>query len=57
MTCIVGIQQEGRVWIGGDSCGGGPGWETAVRADAKVGFTESEAVAIIVGVIRPEPQR
>jgi ATP-dependent protease HslVU (ClpYQ) peptidase subunit len=49
VTCIVGIQHEGRVLIGGDSCGAGPGWANKVRAEPKVfrngpyvmGFTTS----------------
>lgn len=48
MTCIVGIAQGGRVYIGGDSAGVG-GWSMAVRSDQKVfansgflfGFTSS----------------
>jgi ATP-dependent protease HslVU (ClpYQ) peptidase subunit len=48
MTIIVGIQSEGKVWIGGDSQGSA-GWEKTQRADEKVfvahgiayGFTTS----------------
>ena len=48
MTCIVGIQHKGEVWIGGDSAGVG-GWDLTVRRDPKVfangpmifGFTSS----------------
>ena len=48
MTCIVGVQHEGKVWIGGDSAGVA-GWSLSVRADEKVfrngpmimGFTSS----------------
>lgn len=48
MTCIVGIQHEGRVYIGGDSAGVA-GYSITSRADAKVftnggyvmGFTSS----------------
>lgn len=48
MTCIVGIREGGRVWIGGDSAGVG-GLDMTVRADVKVfqngpllmGFTTS----------------
>jgi hypothetical protein len=48
MTCIVGIQHEGRVYIGGDSAGVAD-YSLTLRADAKVftngpyvmGFTSS----------------
>lgn len=35
MTCIVGIEHEGDVWIGGDSAGVA-GYAMTVRADTKV---------------------
>lgn len=48
MTCIAGIAEGGKVWMGGDSAGVG-GWDLTVRADQKVfvngpfllGFTSS----------------
>lgn len=48
MTCIVGLVDGGRVWMGGDSAGTA-GWDLIVRADRKVfrngpyvmGFTTS----------------
>ena len=48
MTCIVGLVDDGRVWMGGDSAGVA-GWDLTVRADRKVfrngpyvmGFTSS----------------
>lgn len=48
MTCIAGIAQDGKVWIGGDSAGVA-GYTLVVRADEKVfvrgefayGFTTS----------------
>lgn len=48
MTCIVGVAQDGIVWLGGDSAGVS-GWDMHVREDAKVfkrgpfimGFTTS----------------
>lgn len=48
MTCIVGVEHEGRVWMGGDSAGVS-GWLHHQRTDAKVfrrgpfimGFTTS----------------
>lgn len=36
MTCIVGLASAGKVYIGGDSAGVGPGWSLNVRADRKV---------------------
>ncbi|HEY7357571.1 MAG TPA: hypothetical protein VH590_13930 [Ktedonobacterales bacterium] len=49
MTCIVGLVDEGKVYIGGDSAGVNGGWDLIVRADPKVfrngpfvmGFTTS----------------
>ena len=35
MTCIVGIADGAKVWIGGDSAGVA-GWSLTVRADEKV---------------------
>lgn len=35
MTCIVGIAQDGAVWLGGDSAGAS-GYHVTVRADQKV---------------------
>lgn len=35
MTCITGIEHNGKVWIGGDSAGVG-GYDVTVRADEKV---------------------
>lgn len=48
MTCIVGLVDQGNVWIGGDSAGVG-GYDLMLRADQKVfrngdflmGFTSS----------------
>lgn len=48
MTCIVGIEEKGKVYIGGDSAGVS-GWNITIRADQKVfangpmifGFTSS----------------
>jgi hypothetical protein len=42
MTCIAGLVDRGKVWIGGDSAGVA-GWDLAVRADEKV-FTNGEFV-------------
>lgn len=42
MTCIVGVAEQGSVWIGGDSAGVA-GWVLAVRKDAKV-FTRGPMV-------------
>lgn len=49
MTCIVGLVDEGKVYMGGDSAGVNGGWDLVVRADPKVfhigpfvvGFTSS----------------
>ena len=49
MTCIVGLVEDGRVHIGGDSAGVGEGFSLHVRVDPKVfrngpfviGFTSS----------------
>jgi hypothetical protein len=49
MTCIVGIADKGRVWIGGDSASADDYWNLTLRDDAKVfrrddyvlGFTTS----------------
>lgn len=35
MTCIVGVVEEGKVYIGGDSAGVG-GWDLTIRKDKKV---------------------
>lgn len=48
MTCIVGLVEDGKVYLGGDSAGVA-GWQLTVRADSKVfqtgpyimGFTSS----------------
>lgn len=48
MTCVVGVEHDGRVWLGADSAGVS-GWSLTVRADEKVfrtgpfvmGFTSS----------------
>lgn len=42
MTCIAGIAQDGKVWIGGDSAGVA-GYALTVRADEKV-FVSGEFV-------------
>jgi len=36
MTCIVGIEEDGNVYIGGDSLGSNADWHKTVRADEKV---------------------
>lgn len=40
MTCIVGLAEEGKVYIGGDSAGVA-GYDLTIRADSKV-FTNGE---------------
>ena len=41
MTCIVGLRQGNKVYIGGDSAGITTGWDLTLRADPKV-FTLGE---------------
>ena len=36
MTCIVGLVEDGRMYIGGDSLGVGPGLDVSQRKDVKV---------------------
>lgn len=36
MTCIVGIIQKGKTYIGGDSAGVGNGYQAEIRKDVKV---------------------
>lgn len=36
MSCIVGIAENGKVWIGGDSAGIGPDGELQLRKEPKV---------------------
>ncbi|EIV91013.1 hypothetical protein [Frankia sp. QA3] len=65
MTCIVGVQQDGRVVIGGDSAGVA-GWSITVRADTKVfrngefimGFTDSFRMGQLLrySLVPPVPQ-
>jgi len=64
MTCIVGIQHDGRVYIGGDSAGVA-GYSITSRADAKVftvgpyvmGFTSSFRMGQLLryGLKAPKP--
>jgi ATP-dependent protease HslVU (ClpYQ) peptidase subunit len=65
VTCIVGIQQGGRVVIGGDSAGVAA-WSITVRADTKVfrngefimGFTDSFRMGQLLrySLVPPVPQ-
>jgi ATP-dependent protease HslVU (ClpYQ) peptidase subunit len=65
VTCIVGVQQDGRVVIGGDSAGVA-GWSITVRADTKVfrngefimGFTDSFRMGQLLrySLVPPVPQ-
>lgn len=49
MTCIVGLAEQGTVWMGGDSAGANGSWSLELRSDSKVfqrgpylmGFTTS----------------
>lgn len=38
MTCIVGLVDAGKVYLGSDCAGVGPGWSLSLRDDAKVFF-------------------
>lgn len=46
MTCIVGIQHDGDVWLGGDSAGVAAGHYLSSRADEKVFRCEGYLYAI-----------
>jgi ATP-dependent protease HslVU (ClpYQ) peptidase subunit len=50
MTCIAGLEHEGRVWIGGDSAGVA-GLDVDVRADEKV-FRNGEMLIGFAGSFR-----
>lgn len=64
MTCIVGLVDAGRVYIGGDSAGCS-GWDLTVRADTKVfrngqflfGFTDSFRMGQLLRYALHPPER
>ena len=64
MTCIVGIVDGSKVWIGGDSAGS-DGWSMVHRADAKVfknsdflfGFTTSFRMGQVLRYAFNPPKR
>jgi len=66
MTCIVGVRQGGKVYVGGDSAGVA-GWDVTVRVDPKVfvngpyamGFTSSFRLGQLLQfrLKLPEPPR
>lgn len=64
MTCIVGLVQDGKVWIGGDSAGVA-GLSLTLRADAKVfrngpfimGFTTSFRMGQLLAHAFTPPKR
>lgn len=49
MTCIVGLEEDGVVYIGGDSAGVDSGWGLTVRADEKVFIRERSGDPWIFG--------
>jgi len=51
MTCIVGLQRNGTVWIGGDSAGTAGNMHQRVRADKKV-FIKGEFIIGFSGSFR-----
>lgn len=44
MTCIVGIVEDGSVYVGGDSAAATHGWGISTRVDAKVGLVGEFAI-------------
>lgn len=48
MTCIVGLERDGDVWIGGDSAGVS-GLDVNVRSDEKVFFVENKQQKMLMG--------
>jgi ATP-dependent protease HslVU (ClpYQ) peptidase subunit len=65
MTCIVGVKQDGKVYIGGDSLGSNSSLQKTVRADEKVfvkgdmifGFTSSYRMGQILRYSFSAPPR
>lgn len=65
MTCIVGVADGGQVWMGGDSVGGGDGWQVRLRLDPKVhkvgefllGFTTSFRMGQLLAHAFTAPRR
>ena len=65
MTCIVGIQHKGKVYIGGDSLGSNSSFQKVERSDAKVfivgdmvlGFTSSFRMGQILQYVLEHPER
>lgn len=51
MTCIVGIEKKGTVWLGGDSAGTARNMHQRVRADKKV-FIKGEFIMGFCGSFR-----
>jgi hypothetical protein len=49
MTCIVGIAENGKVYMGGDSGGVTDSWLMTTRVDRKVFTTEINKEEIIIG--------
>lgn len=51
MTCIIGLEQKGTVWIGGDSAGTAGNMTQRVRKDKKV-FVKGEFIIGFCGSFR-----
>ena len=51
MTCIVGIESKGKVWIGGDSAGTAGNMHQRIRKDKKV-FIKGEIIIGFCGSFR-----
>ena len=51
MTCIVGLEENGKVWIGADSAGTNGRMDQRIRADKKV-FVKGEFIVGFCGSFR-----
>lgn len=51
MTCIVGLEKNGKVWMGGDSAGTSMNMNQRIRADKKV-FIKGEFIIGFCGSFR-----
>lgn len=51
MTCIIGMEHKGKVWMGGDSAGTAGNMNQRIRADKKV-FVKGEIIIGFCGSFR-----
>lgn len=51
MTCIIGMEHNGKVWMGGDSAGTAGNMQQRIRADKKV-FVKGEFIIGFCGSFR-----